>query len=120
MSTHHAALINLKTNVVENVIVIDDVPPVIPGFLLRPLEDRPEVGFVYDPKTDTFSPAPPTTTVTAKLAEADVTDIESALAASGLDPARVKEISDKLANAKASADAAQADLADVASADSKP
>jgi hypothetical protein len=108
---NHYALIISSTNVVENIIVADDTFDPGVEYYMRRLEDRPEIGWVHDTKTDTFSPssAPPAKTV--ELAADEVVDLVGALSRSGLDPARIAEIQRKLeADQGASAAAAAEEL----------
>jgi hypothetical protein len=56
-----SALVDAETLVVVNVIVADPaVDPAPPGYLLIGLQPGQEcqAGYIYDPATGTFSPAP--------------------------------------------------------------
>jgi len=56
-----SALVDAETLIVVNVIVADPaVDPAPPGYLLIGLQPGQDcqAGYIYDPATDTFSPAP--------------------------------------------------------------
>jgi hypothetical protein len=96
MAKNHYAQIVIATGIVENIIVADD-DFVLDGYYFRKLEERPDVGWIFDPKSDTFSPPPEIAPdVVADLQTADVDDIAAALAKSGLSAERIEELRAKL------------------------
>lgn len=113
----HAALINVDTNIVENIIVIDENTRVTDGYQLRQLEDRPEIGWIYDLKSDTFSePPPPTPVAVVKLDPTDVAALIDLVSSSKtLSQEQIDEIKKRLESASvensAQAATAQADQA---------